>query len=122
MLPKDGYLAIAFKPDNPGAWVVHCHIAWHAGSGLALQVLERQDEIENTLVGGPGVLGPVKDQCDSWYVQFAFAEMSVVLISVGKPGSRRTLTNLILPEIRKTLVSNMRRLFTYGTINYRQWP
>lgn len=28
-----GYLAIAFKPDNPGAWLVHCHIAWHASSG-----------------------------------------------------------------------------------------
>ncbi|KAF2205521.1 hypothetical protein GQ43DRAFT_362220, partial [Delitschia confertaspora ATCC 74209] len=34
MLPAGGYLAIAFKPDNPGAWVLHCHIAWHASSGM----------------------------------------------------------------------------------------
>ena len=26
LLPGGGYLAIAFKPDNPGVWLVHCHI------------------------------------------------------------------------------------------------
>ena len=28
LLPAGGFIAIAFKPDNPGAWLVHCHIAW----------------------------------------------------------------------------------------------
>lgn len=28
LLPAGGYIAIAFRPDNPGAWLVHCHIAW----------------------------------------------------------------------------------------------
>ncbi|KAI0134118.1 multicopper oxidase-domain-containing protein [Xylariales sp. AK1849] len=41
MLPGGGFLALAFRPDNPGAWLLHCHIAWHASSGLALQVLIR---------------------------------------------------------------------------------
>ena len=26
LLPLGGYLAIAFRPDNPGLWLVHCHI------------------------------------------------------------------------------------------------
>ena len=26
LLPAGGYLAIAFKPDNPGVWLLHCHI------------------------------------------------------------------------------------------------
>ena len=26
LLPRGGYLAIAFKPDNPGVWLMHCHI------------------------------------------------------------------------------------------------
>jgi len=64
MLPAGGYLAIAFKPDNPGAWILHCHIAWHAGSGLALQVLERQSEITRAI--GAGSLKPIQDQCASW--------------------------------------------------------
>lgn len=33
LLPAGGYIAIAFKPDNPGAWLMHCHIAWHASAG-----------------------------------------------------------------------------------------
>lgn len=44
-LPGNGYLAIAFKKDNPGSWLMHCHIAWHASQGLALQFVERQSEI-----------------------------------------------------------------------------
>lgn len=26
LLPIKGYLAIAFRPDNPGVWLLHCHI------------------------------------------------------------------------------------------------
>jgi hypothetical protein len=44
-LPGNGYLAIAFKNDNPGSWLMHCHIAWHASQGLALQFVESESEI-----------------------------------------------------------------------------
>ncbi|KAI9836049.1 MAG: hypothetical protein M1819_001660 [Sarea resinae] len=45
MLPGSGYLILAFKTDNPGAWLMHCHIGWHSEEGFALQFLERQSEI-----------------------------------------------------------------------------
>jgi FtsP/CotA-like multicopper oxidase with cupredoxin domain len=45
MLPSAGYLVIAFPADNPGAWLMHCHIGWHTSDGLALQLLERETEI-----------------------------------------------------------------------------
>lgn len=44
-LPAGGYLALAFQTDNPGCWLMHCHIAWHASQGLALQFVERESEI-----------------------------------------------------------------------------
>jgi FtsP/CotA-like multicopper oxidase with cupredoxin domain len=28
MLPASGYLVMAFETDNPGAWLMHCHIGW----------------------------------------------------------------------------------------------
>jgi FtsP/CotA-like multicopper oxidase with cupredoxin domain len=34
MLPGAGYLVMAFKADNPGAWLCHCHIAWHTSEGM----------------------------------------------------------------------------------------
>lgn len=45
MLPASGHLVIAFQADNPGAWLMHCHIGWHTSEGLALQLVERYDEI-----------------------------------------------------------------------------
>ena len=32
LLYAGGYLALAFRPDNPGVWLLHCHIAFHAVS------------------------------------------------------------------------------------------
>ncbi|PGH05803.1 hypothetical protein GX51_02776 [Blastomyces parvus] len=48
-LPDRGWVAIAFPTDNPGAWLAHCHIAWHAHEGLAVQFVERYSDIEKTL-------------------------------------------------------------------------
>ncbi|CAL3967584.1 unnamed protein product [Diplocarpon coronariae] len=45
MLPSSGYLVIAFETDNPGAWLMHCHIGWHTSEGFALQLVERYNEI-----------------------------------------------------------------------------
>jgi hypothetical protein len=64
-LPGDGYLAIAFQTDNPGAWVCHCHIAWHASEGLSLEIVERQDEIatSGSLEDWASTMAPM---CDAW--------------------------------------------------------
>lgn len=45
MLPASGYLVLGFETDNPGAWLMHCHIGWHTSEGFALQFIERSDEI-----------------------------------------------------------------------------
>jgi FtsP/CotA-like multicopper oxidase with cupredoxin domain len=45
MLPSWGWIVIAFVTDNPGAWLMHCHIAWHVSQGLGVQFLERVDDI-----------------------------------------------------------------------------
>lgn len=44
-----GYLVLAFHADNPGAWLMHCHIGFHAAEGFALQILERKNEIPSLL-------------------------------------------------------------------------
>ncbi|OAT09933.1 laccase 3, variant 1 [Blastomyces gilchristii SLH14081] len=49
MLPDRGWVAIAFPTDNPGAWLAHCHIAWHAHEGLAVQFVERYSDIAKAL-------------------------------------------------------------------------
>ncbi|KAJ5658160.1 laccase 2 [Penicillium longicatenatum] len=42
---KRGYLVLAFKTDNPGSWLMHCHIVWHSSQSLGLQMLERPGDL-----------------------------------------------------------------------------
>lgn len=52
-MPAAGWLVIAFETDNPGTWLMHCHIGWHTSMGFAAQILEGQNMIKDT----------VKDEC-----------------------------------------------------------
>jgi FtsP/CotA-like multicopper oxidase with cupredoxin domain len=45
ILPANGWLAIAFDSNNPGIWLMHCHIAWHVSEGFGAQFLEAPDSI-----------------------------------------------------------------------------
>ncbi|KAK1984699.1 multicopper oxidase [Colletotrichum cereale] len=60
-LPGRGWLVVAFKTDNPGAWLFHCHIAWHLSQGLSVQFLERTDDIANTFK-----IDDIDDMCSQW--------------------------------------------------------
>lgn len=65
MLPGFGWLVVAFETNNPGAWLFHCHIVWHASQGLSVQFLERETEL--TGVKSAGVLAKELAQtCPKW--------------------------------------------------------
>ena len=66
MLPANGYVIIAFKANNPGTWLMHCHIAFHASAGLALEWVERPKEIPPLVNSVPGLRDRLEEQCESW--------------------------------------------------------
>lgn len=41
-VPAMGYVVLRFKANNPGLWLLHCHVAWHqaVGMGMALEVID----------------------------------------------------------------------------------
>ena len=62
MLPALGFLVLAFNSgSNPGAWLFHCHLAWHVSQGLSVQVLE-----EGGAIAGAMDLQGVADGCGPW--------------------------------------------------------
>ncbi|KAK3687959.1 multicopper oxidase-domain-containing protein [Podospora appendiculata] len=63
LLPASGYVIIAFKADNPGAWIIHCHIAFHASSGLGMQIIENKDKIPDIMAKDKAV---IEDACTKW--------------------------------------------------------
>lgn len=63
-LPADGYLALAFKMDNPGVWLAHCHVAWHASEGFSLEFVESEGQIASTL--DSSAQSSLQDTCSTW--------------------------------------------------------
>ncbi|KAF2164057.1 multicopper oxidase [Zasmidium cellare ATCC 36951] len=62
MLPGAGFIILGFETDNPGAWLVHCHIGWHTSEGFALQFVERIDEIAEQYNETA-----LRDSCAKWF-------------------------------------------------------
>ncbi|KAL8788608.1 MAG: hypothetical protein Q9195_007203 [Heterodermia aff. obscurata] len=58
-LPANGWLVISFPTDNPGAWLMHCHIAWHIGEGLGVQFLESESKF-------PAYPADYNQTCAAW--------------------------------------------------------
>ncbi|KAJ9637415.1 hypothetical protein H2204_004839 [Knufia peltigerae] len=40
VVPNGGSVVIRFRADNPGVWLLHCHMEWHAETGLAATFIE----------------------------------------------------------------------------------
>jgi len=68
VLPSDSvsgtaWTVIAFPTDNPGAWLMHCHIAYHVADGLSLQFLEVPSQIVD-IYGEQSA--NFRESCDKW--------------------------------------------------------
>ncbi|KAK5706208.1 laccase, multicopper oxidase, benzenediol:oxygen oxidorectuctase [Elasticomyces elasticus] len=59
-VPGGGWLFIAFNSNNPGTWLMHCHIAWHVSEGLGMQFLESPSQIQLP------DQGQFQSQCKAW--------------------------------------------------------
>ncbi|KAK0732030.1 multicopper oxidase-domain-containing protein [Lasiosphaeris hirsuta] len=66
LMPANGFIVIAFKADNPGSWLLHCHIAKHASGGLALQILERQADAASMWPPASPAVQAAATLCSSW--------------------------------------------------------
>lgn len=63
LMPGLGFVVVAWKVENPGAWLMHCHVGWHSAMGFAAQVVEMQDQIGGTWDDGGCEL---KNTCAAW--------------------------------------------------------
>ncbi|KAK3689317.1 laccase [Podospora appendiculata] len=68
MLPAKGWMLIAFKSDNPGSWLMHCHIAWHVSGGLSVDFLERPSDFRAGI--SPADALAFNTNCAAWRAYF----------------------------------------------------
>lgn len=83
MLEGNGWTVIAFQTDNPGAWLMHCHIVWHVDGGLAMQFVERESDIN----AGQYMTPAFQQECSS-YKSYSSQSPAYVPTS-GESGLRR---------------------------------
>ncbi|KAF9443886.1 multicopper oxidase [Macrolepiota fuliginosa MF-IS2] len=57
-------VAIRFRTDNPGPWILHCHIDFHLVEGLAIVFAEAPDDIAST---NPNIPVQWEQLCPAWY-------------------------------------------------------
>jgi FtsP/CotA-like multicopper oxidase with cupredoxin domain len=38
VVPRRGYVVFRVRVDNPGVWMLHCHVLWHQASGMAMGI------------------------------------------------------------------------------------
>ncbi|KAH8705516.1 Cupredoxin [Talaromyces proteolyticus] len=68
-IPASGWLAIRFVTDNPGTWLLHCHMQWHLLSGFGLVFVEGANELQgvNTTQTPPLPSSATTSVGISWY-------------------------------------------------------
>ncbi|KPI37805.1 Laccase-2 [Cyphellophora attinorum] len=66
MLLGSGWTVIAFQADNPGSWLMHCHIAFHVSQGLSLEFVELPDQMPSIYGSQCGEGTAFDDQCSAW--------------------------------------------------------
>lgn len=60
-IPGSSFAVIRFKLDNPGIWLLHCHVEWHMAKGLG--VVFHENKVRNTL---PTDNGSGNDNADNF--------------------------------------------------------
>ena len=63
-VPAQGWAKIRFMSDNPGVWLLHCHIDWHMYNGFMATMVEAPSMINNTISNLPS---DHKDACSQYF-------------------------------------------------------
>ncbi|KAJ1989181.1 ferroxidase fet3 [Coemansia umbellata] len=58
-IPSMEYVIIRFNANNPGTWLLHCHIEWHIEGGLNMVIIEAPDVMQQRI----SVPQEIYDQC-----------------------------------------------------------
>ncbi|KAK9286359.1 hypothetical protein L1049_014753 [Liquidambar formosana] len=52
-VPKNGWVAIRFTADNPGVWLMHCHLERHTSWGMSMMFLVKNGDSAHTRILRP---------------------------------------------------------------------
>ncbi|EKM75113.1 hypothetical protein AGABI1DRAFT_132563 [Agaricus bisporus var. burnettii JB137-S8] len=62
-MAEGDFVSIRFRTDNPGPWILHCHVDFHLDLGLAIVFAEAPDQ---TVAANKNVTDDWKQLCPQW--------------------------------------------------------
>lgn len=57
-----GYTVIRYRADNPGVWLLHCHMEWHVAAGLSMTIVEAPLQLQQSQRINPAMEDICKSQ------------------------------------------------------------
>ncbi|KAK0060978.1 laccase-1 [Biomphalaria pfeifferi] len=100
IIPDGGYTVLRFRADNPGIWLLHCHVEFHAETGMALVFqVGTKEQLPKRPKNFP--------KCGSWKFE-GYEEND------GTPASNQPniTVNVPVPKVEVTCRSNSNSLHT----------
>jgi FtsP/CotA-like multicopper oxidase with cupredoxin domain len=94
MLPASGHLVFSYNATNPGAWPMHCHIAFHVSAGLFLQTVEQSEWIQKYM----NIPASFAQQCREWWDYSGHEVVRILLAFFDYRSLRLILDCKILPD------------------------
>ncbi|RDI83024.1 hypothetical protein Vi05172_g6809 [Venturia inaequalis] len=88
--PNGGTLTMRFKADNPGVWLLHCHVEWHVSAGMQATIIEAPN-----VLAGMGLVVPEDHKRVCGNLQPA---MPVEGNAAGNWGVNMTVANVVVLE------------------------
>lgn len=103
-VPAQSHVVVRFRADNPGMWILHCHVAWHLEGKKALPAAEYcafslvRDSSTLAMLDFSRYSAPSSLLTESW--DGATAGMAASFLE--RPDALRALVGNMDPELRTT--------------------
>ncbi|RLN95068.1 hypothetical protein BBJ28_00008971 [Nothophytophthora sp. Chile5] len=73
-----GYVVLRLEADNPGVWMMHCHIDWHLEGGLAMIFVEGEAQLQQ--MGADAFSNSILSVCGSNFTGAALDNSTTVTV------------------------------------------
>ena len=84
-LPKFGYIILRFLANNPGTWLLHCHIPYHQIIGQAMAIAEATELVPKAPVGMPKCPSPCTYSAAPYNISYTQQEFGKYIPSPPPP-------------------------------------
>eukprot|EP00981_Chlorochromonas_danica_P005930 scaffold1236_cov170-Ochromonas_danica.AAC.21 len=98
-VPFGGWALVRFVADNPGMWLFHCHLHWHASIGLNALIIEAPNELRARYAQGSLVV-------DQNSIDTCSASMAMVRTS-GSTSCPSSLPSTLPVSLPSSVPTNM---------------